>query len=113
MGWASGSQPIVKQLPTPDSEEALFFRIPAFREHLVSNLKYNQEGHDFWEADFAARNKREQEAQLDAARTRAQTLLGHPEVRDIVGCRASTIDFGEVSLPRLLWFGFPRLKVLL
>jgi hypothetical protein len=79
------------------AEVPLFLTNEGFRNHVVSNVKYNLEAADFWRYEFGAKREREQQAQIQAALTRVRTLLGHPYVKHIIGQHKTTIDF-----PRML-----------
>jgi hypothetical protein len=67
-----------------------------FRNHIVDNIKYNPAVADFWQYEFFERKEPEQQARVEAALTRINTLLTHPDVRDIVGQEKTTIDFGKL-----------------
>jgi len=69
-----------------------------FRNHIIDNIKYNPEVADFWRYEFfdSKRGEQRQQERVDAALTRINTLLTHPDVRDIVGHAKTTIDFGKL-----------------
>lgn len=62
---------------------------------MAGNIKYNDIVRHYWLKTFASKNKRDQDAQMEAAQTRTEIMLAHPYVRHIVGQQKSTIDFGE------------------
>jgi hypothetical protein len=70
-------------------------RNSAFRNHIISNIKYNPAVADFWTYEFFQRREREQQERVDAALTRVTTLLTHPYIRDIIGQRKQTVDFNK------------------
>lgn len=67
-----------------------------FRNHIVDNIKYNQAVADFWRYEFFERRESNQQERVEAALTRINTLLTHPDVRDIVGQEKTTIDFRKL-----------------
>jgi hypothetical protein len=67
-----------------------------FRNYLLSTVKLNSACVDFWKHEFLARRERDQQARVDAALTRVNTLLTHRYVRDIIGQKETTIDFKKV-----------------
>jgi hypothetical protein len=75
------------------AELPLFFRDRQFRNHIAGNIKYNRAVSDYWLKTFPAKSNRDQDSQMEAAQTRAEIMLGHPYVRDIVGQKETTIDF--------------------
>jgi hypothetical protein len=77
------------------AEFPIFFRDREFREFMAGNIKYNDIVRHYWLKTFASKNKRDQDAQMEAAQTRTEIMLAHPYVRHIVGQQKSTIDFGE------------------
>jgi hypothetical protein len=74
------------------AELPLFFTDSAFRDFICRNIKYNTVVADYWLKTFTAKTKSDQDAQLEAAQTRAEIMLAHPYVRDIVGQTKTTID---------------------
>ena len=88
----------------------LFLTDPAFRDRLVSNIRYDHAVARYWQHDFGALPPPMQAERVQAFKTRMQILL-HAHVRHIVGQSETTIDFGEsmrrkaiilVSLPSSL-----------
>ena len=71
----------------------------AFREHIIGHIKYNQAVADFWRYEFSQRRERDQQIRVEAALTRINTLLTHPDIRDIVGQQKTTISFEQVGYP--------------
>ena len=67
-----------------------------FRDYITSNIKYNDPVAKFWRVDFEAKRDRSQQEEVDAARTRVQTLLADPDVYDIVRQQETTIDFADI-----------------
>jgi hypothetical protein len=78
------------------SEVPLFLTDSYFRNHLVGNMRYNQDVADFWLYEFGAKRERDQQDQVQAALTRVRTLLNQQYVRDIVGQKTTTVDFSRV-----------------
>jgi hypothetical protein len=74
-----------------------------FRNHIISNIKYNSAVADFWRYEFFARRESVQQERVEAALTRINTLLTHPYVRDIVGQQKTTIDFENVVSSKSIW----------
>src|SRR5687767_7694659 len=64
-----------------------------FRNHIISNIKYNSAVADFWRFEMFQRREPNQQERVDAALTRINTLLTHPDVRDIVGQQKTTLKF--------------------
>jgi hypothetical protein len=71
-------------------------RNEAFRDYILSNVKYNPAVVDFWRNHFSAKRERKEQERVDAAITRITTLLTHAFVRHIIGQRETTIDFTKV-----------------
>jgi hypothetical protein len=67
-----------------------------FRNHIVDNIRYSPAVADFWRYEFFERREPEQQARVEAALTRINTLLTNPYVRDIIGQRQTTVDFEKV-----------------
>lgn len=82
----------------------LFFRDRAFRYFIAGHIKYNTAVRDFWLKTFADKDRRDQDAQMEAAQTRAEIMLGHPYVRDIVGKSKTTVDFASLIKKSALVF---------
>lgn len=78
------------------AEFPLFFRDSSFRAFICNNIKYNITVRDYWLKTFAAKSKRDQDTQMEAAQTRAEIMLGHPYVLDIVGQAETTIPFDRL-----------------
>ncbi len=74
----------------------LFLRDKPFRDYIVNNITINKQVADFWKYDFAQKRERDQQAQMDAAKTRIETLLLHPPIRYILGRRDTTLDFTKL-----------------
>ena len=76
-----------------------------FRNHIIDNIKYNQEVADFWRFEFFDSKRREQTQQdrVDAALTRIHILLSHRYVRDIIGQQKSTLDFNAMLAGNDVW----------
>jgi hypothetical protein len=67
----------------------------AFRHHIVSNIKREPAVAAFWRQEFSIRRDREQQERIDATLTRVHSLLGHPQIRHLVGQRKTTVDFAR------------------
>jgi hypothetical protein len=79
-----------------------------FRNHIISNIKYNQAVADFWRFEFFSRREQSQQERVDAALTRINTLLTYPDVRDIIGQAKTTLSFETLlTLPNILLFQLP------
>jgi hypothetical protein len=74
-----------------------------FRNHIISNIKYNQAVADFWRDEFFQRREQDQQERVDAALTRINTLLTHPYVRHIIGQQKTTIDFENLVSTKAVW----------
>jgi hypothetical protein len=76
-----------------------------FRNHIISNIKYNPAVADFWRHEFFQRRESAQQERVDAALTRINTLLTDDYVRHIVGQKQTTLDFEMLlTLPNILLF---------
>jgi hypothetical protein len=83
-------------------------RYEDFRNHIISNIKYNQAVADFWRFEFFSRREQSQQERVDAALTRINTLLTYPDVRDIIGQAKTTLSFETLlTLPNILFFQLP------
>jgi hypothetical protein len=82
------------------TELPLFFRDSDFREFLISRMKYNRQVYDYWTKTFTAKSKHDRDEQMEAAQTRAEIMLAHPIVRDVVGQTKTTIDFNKIMEER-------------
>jgi hypothetical protein len=79
-----------------------------FRNHIIDNIQYEPAVADFWRYEFFERREPEQQARVDAALTRINTLLTDPDVREIVGQQKTTLNFKTLlTLPNILLFKFP------
>jgi hypothetical protein len=74
-----------------------------FRNHIIDNIKYNQEVADFWRYEFLSRRVHDQQERVDAALTRIHILLSHRYVRDIIGQQKSTLDFNAMLAGNDVW----------
>ena len=71
-----------------------FLTDPAFRNHIVSNIRHSQRVARFWQHDFGALPSREQMERAQALKTRVNILF-NDYVSHIVGQQQTTIDFSE------------------
>lgn len=69
------------------TELPMFFRDPAFRHFLVSNMQYNMHVKDYWLKTLASKDRRDQETQMEAAQTRCEIMFAHPAVRHFFGSK--------------------------
>lgn len=74
----------------------LFYSDCAFRNHITGNMRYNRQVAGYWSKTFAAKSKRDQDLQMEAAQTRVEIMLGHQHVRDILGQSETTINFVDI-----------------
>lgn len=74
-------------------ELPIFYKEARFRDYPVGNIRYNWQLRDYWNMTFASKSRRLQEEPMEAAQTRAEILLGHPFVSDIVGQVKNTLNF--------------------
>jgi hypothetical protein len=70
-----------------------FLDNPDFRNHILSQVKYNTPASDFFRKGFHPR-------QAQPLRDRLALLLGHPPVRHIVGQPTTTVDFAQMMQER-------------
>jgi hypothetical protein len=70
-----------------------FLDNPDFRNHILSQVKYNTPASDFFRKAFHPR-------QAQPLRDRLSLLLGHPPVRHIVGQPTTTVDFAQMMQER-------------
>ena len=77
-------------------ELPIFYRNAQFRDYVVSNIRYNWRVRDYWNLTFASKTRRDQDEQLQAAQSRAETLLANQYVADILGQTESTLDFSHL-----------------
>jgi hypothetical protein len=79
-----------------------------FRNHIVSNIKYNPRVAYFWEREFG-RHQKEQQERVDAALTKVSALLSDPDVFHIISQQKTTIDFQDIMENRkVLLVKLPR-----
>jgi hypothetical protein len=86
------------------AELPLFFRNRDFRHYIAGNIQYNHAVSDYWLKTFPAKSTRDQDLQMEAAQTRAEIMLGHPYVADIVGQTKTTLDFQKLMDERHVIF---------
>jgi hypothetical protein len=77
-------------------------RNEAFRNHIVSNIRYNPAVADFWRYEFFQRRERDQQERVDATLTRITTLLTHPYVRHIIGQKETTVNLSHLIEQRFI-----------
>jgi len=73
------------------------------REEIVGNTTENWEAANFWRTEISL-PEREQRDRGSALLTRVNTLLGQPDVRDIIGQNKTTLDFSKIIEQRKILF---------
>ena len=84
----------LKTRSTSLADVPLFLTEPTYRNHIVSNIRYNQQVAHYWQNDFGALPLHQQTERAQALKTRVNILLNE-QVRHIVGQQQTTIDFSE------------------